>query len=201
MRITSRAEIIIAIAIIAIIALGMIFVLIVPQFGVMADQDRQLEQANQDMQSAKNLLAQRQSAKAQAAKTQADLMALENQVPDDPQLPALIIGLQNTANEAGLEFVKITPGALTTREGYSAVPVSVNLSGRWSDCVDYVHRLEKFDRQVRVLSIKLLPTTSQSASVEATSADADLNPPVDLNATIQLEAYSIPAGASTGTSP
>ena len=197
MRISPQAEIIIAIVIIALIALGMVFFLIVPQFGALAEQDRQLAQANQDIQSAQNLLAQRQSAKVRAAQTQIDLMTLENEIPDDPQLPSLIIELQNAANEAGLDFVKISPSPIDPKDGYNAVPISVELSGRWADCADYVHRLEKLDRQVRVVSVKLVPLTNLSASIEATNSDTDRNPPVDLKASIQIEAYTIGVVAPT----
>ena len=191
MKISPRAEIVIALVIIAMVTLGMVFFVVVPQFNALAEQDRQLAKANQDIQSAQNLLNQRQSSKARAAQTQVDLMRLENQIPDDPQLPSLIIELQNTANEAGLVFSKITPAAPAAKDGYTTVPVGVLLQGRWSDCVDYVHRIEKLDRRVRVLSLKLTPVASLGASVEATNTTTDRNPPVDLTATIQLEAYSI----------
>jgi type IV pilus assembly protein PilO len=202
MNISPRAEIVIAIVIIALVALGMVFLLIVPQFGAWAEQQRQLDQAIQDQQSAKNLLAQRQSAKVQAAQTQTELMTLENEIPDDPQLPTLIIELQNAANAAGLDFVKITPAAVVPRAGYTAIPITVALQGRWADCVDYVHRLEKLDRQLRVVSVGVNAPPELSSSVEATNSDTDRNPPVTLGAKIQIEAYSIGAVApSAGSVP
>ena len=202
MRISPKAEIVVALVIIALAALGMVFFVIVPQFGALAEQNRQLAKAEQDIQSAQNLLAQRQSAKARAAQTQVDVMRLENQIPDDPQLPTLIIELQNIANEAGLDFVRINPAVPTARGGYNVVPISVTLEGRWADCVDYVHRLEKLDRQIRVVSVKLAPLDTPSAAVEATNSDVDRNPPVDLAASVQIEAYSIGAAApTTGTVP
>jgi type IV pilus assembly protein PilO len=199
MKISSTAEIIIAVALIALVTMAFVFLLILPQFGALAEQDRQLAQANQDIQSAQNLLAQRQSAKTRAAQTQADLMKLENQIPDDPQLPSLIIELQNIANEAGLDFVKVNPTKPAVQDGYDTVPVSVVLQGRWADCTDYVRRLQKLDRQVRVLSVNLTPIQSPNISAEATNADADRNPPVDLSATINIEAYSISSVSTTSS--
>ena len=202
MRISPKAEIVVALVIIALAALGMVFFVIVPQFGALAEQDRQLTEATQDIQSAQNLLAQRQSSKVRAAQTQADLMRLENQIPDDPQLPTLIIELQNAANEAGLAFVKINPAPVTIGDGYNALPIGVLLHGRWADCVDYVNRLEKLDRQLRVVSVKLVPLADPSGSVEATNSETDRNPPVDLAATIRIEAYSIGVVApGTGAVP
>ena len=204
MRISPQVEMIIAIVIIALIALGMVFLLIVPQFGALAEQDQQLSKANQDIQSAQNLLAQRQSAKVRAAQTQTELMKLENQIPDDPQLPALIIELQNAANEAGLDFIKITPDTVTNADGYNTVPISVVLQGRWADCADYVQRLQKLDRQVRISALKVTPwnPSNPSSAVEATNTDVDRNPPLVLQAAIRIEAYTIgPAVQSPSAVP
>ena len=201
MKISPRAEIVIALVILALLMVGMTFFVIVPQIGAMAEQDGKLTVANQDIQSAQNLLAQRQSSKARASQTQVDLMNLENEVPDDPQLPSLIIELQNAANEAGLDFIKISPTLPVVRSGYSAVPIGVELDGRWADCIDYVRRLETLDRQVRVLSLRIVPLVDPATSVEATGS-ANRNPPTDLKAALTIEAYTIGSvGASTTVVP
>jgi type IV pilus assembly protein PilO len=204
MRLTPQTELLIGIAIIVVAALAVVGVLIVPQFSVLADQDAQLAKAQQDVTAAQATLAQRQSAKNEAAQTQAELMSLQNQVPDSPELPTLIIELQDVATDAGMSWVKVEPKEPANRDGYSAVPIGVSLEGSWPDTVDYVRRLGRLDRQVRITSVGIKPLADpnqQQATGEGnTSTGQSTNPssgPVPLASTIQLEAYTM--GAITNT--
>jgi type IV pilus assembly protein PilO len=205
MRLTPQTELLIGIAVIVAIALAVVVVLIVPQFGVLANQDAQLVKAQQDVTSAQATLAQRQSAKNQAAQTQAQLMTLQNQVPDSPELPTLIIEMQDIADDAGLTWSKVEPKTPEVREGYTAVPIAVSLSGSWPDTVDYVRRLGRLDRQVRIVSVGIKPLNDPNQQVAATTdaegaTSASTNPssgPVPLAATIQVEAYVMGAMANT----
>jgi len=204
MRLTPQTELLIGIAIIVAIALALVAVLIVPQFGVLADQDAQLAKAQQDVTSAQATLAQRQSAKNQAAQTQAELMTLQNQVPESPELPTLIIELQDVAADAGLAWVKVEPKEPVNRDGYAAVPIGVSLEGTWPDTVDYVRRLSRLDRQVRIVSVGIKPLSDpnqQQASEEGgTSTGASTNPssgPVPLASAIQIEAYVMGSMSAT----
>lgn len=201
MKLTPQIELLVGIAIIAVVAVAVVGLLIVPQFGVISDLDAQLNQSKQDVQKANLLLAQRQSAKQEAAQTQADLMTLQNQVPDTPELPTLIIELQNIATQSGLSWIKIEPKTPEDRSGYSAVPVTVDLQGTWADTVDYVRRLERTERQVRVKGVDItsLVDANQQSGTEgssSTSTSSTANGPVQLKTTIQLEAYVM---GSTGT--
>jgi type IV pilus assembly protein PilO len=206
MTLTPRTELLIGAAIIVVVALAVVAVLIVPQFGVLADQDAQLAKAQQDVTSAQAVLAQRQSAKNQAAQTQTELMALQNQVPDSPEMPTLIIEMQDIADDAGLAWSKIEPKMPENRDGYSAVPIAVSLSGSWPDAVDYVRRLSRLDRQVRIVSVGLKPLNDpnqqQAAVADGESATSgSTNPssgPVPLAATIKVEAYVMGAITNTG---
>jgi type IV pilus assembly protein PilO len=205
MRLTPRTELLIGIATIVVVALAVIVVLIVPQFGVLAKQDAELAKAQQDVTAAQATLAQRQSAKNQAAQTQADLMTLQNQIPDSPELPTLIIEMQDIANDAGLAWSKVEPKVPEVREGYSAVPIGVSLSGTWPDTVDYVRRLSRLERQLRIVSVNIVPLNdpntggSVAVSTEGGGPSASTNPssgPIPLATTVQVEAYVI--GATTG---
>jgi type IV pilus assembly protein PilO len=206
MRLTPRTELLVGIAIIVVVALAVIVLLIVPQFGVLANQDAELVKAQQDVTSAQATLAQRQSAKNQAAQTQAELMTLQNQIPDSPELPTLIIEMQDIANDAGLAWSKVEPKAPEVREGYSAVPIGVSLSGSWPDTVDYVRRLSRLERQLRIVSLGILPLSDPNQAGAAGtdaggSSSASTNPssgPIPLATSIQVEAYVIGATASTG---
>jgi len=187
MKLTPQNELLVGIAIIVVVALAMVAFLIVPQFGALSDLDSQRVKAQQDVDSARGILTRRQAAKDEAAQTQVALMTLENQVPDEPGLPSLIMELQNTASDAGLNWVRIEPKEPENRGGYTAVPLVVKLDGSWSDCIDYVSRLAGLERQVRVTGVTIKPLTDPNQGSDTTSSTAGSAMP--LEADIQLEAY------------
>jgi type IV pilus assembly protein PilO len=208
MRLSPNTELLIGVAIIVVVALAVVAVVIFPAFGALGDLDAKLVKANQDVSSAKSVLTQRQSAKQQAVMTQAQLMTLQNAIPDSPELPTLIIELQDVAVDAGLNWIEVKPDTPDSRDGFSAIPLALKLNGSWPDMVDYVRRIGKLDRQIRITSLEIGPLNDPNASADTTSSDT--NPPVDLTSTIKLEAYvigsvsggtQVPGAPSSSSSP
>jgi Tfp pilus assembly protein PilO len=200
MKLSPNNELIVAGVVIAVLAAAFIGLLIVPQYFAMGEKDRQSAQATQDIQAAQNLLDQRQSVKAQAAGTQAELMRLQNEIPDTPELPTLIIGLQDIANASGLDFTKITPANPAPLSGYTAIPVEVVLQGSWTDVIDYLHRLQGLERKVRVTGLAVKVALPDATAGTQTSSTQQATYSGKLEADIKLEAYVIGAVAAPASS-
>ncbi|MBN2848049.1 MAG: type 4a pilus biogenesis protein PilO [Coriobacteriia bacterium] len=191
-RLSAAAKLVIAIAVIGVLAIAFIFLAILPMFQEASDLDLQIEDEKVKLTTAEALLARRQSAKAQSATNEVELMQIANRVPDSPQLPSVIIELQDVANYAGLEFVQIQVGDLVPGkepEGggepqYSAVPVTVLLDGDWVDVTEYFHRLDTLDRGIRV--------TSSTFTYVPETEDV----PAYVQANIVLEVYVMAAAES-----
>lgn len=182
----------IALAVVGIIALAAL--LIYPQIGKLRDLDAQIVQAQADIDRAKALLEQRQAIKSQASQTNAALLRLSNELPENPELPSLIIELQDTANEAGVDFKALTPTAPEARSGYSAVKLTVDVTGEWADTIDFMQRLNKLTRQVRVLGY----TATPASAPEELEEDA----PLLIRTTFDLEVYTLAAAdAAAGIPP
>jgi Tfp pilus assembly protein PilO len=195
-RLSARTQIIIAIVVIAALAVAFIVFAILPLITSASDVDAQIDQANTNLATAQALLARRQSAKAQSAQNEVELIALANEVPDTPQLPSVIIELQDVANAAGLEFPQITVGDLTPGQAadgsetsdYSAVPLTVVVRGEWADVIEYCGKLYELERGVRITSSShiYVPETETSEAY--------------VQGTIELEVYVMAAAESPSTS-
>ncbi|GAB4283820.1 MAG: hypothetical protein Kow0067_05240 [Coriobacteriia bacterium] len=152
-RLSSQNQLIIAGVVLVLITVVVVMLGIMPLFQEASDLDSRIADAETQINSAKALLARRQSAKARAAANQLELMRIANQVPEAPELPSLIVDLQDAANEAGLEFVQVSvgdPGAPTPEASYSEVPIEVILEGDWTDTIEFLRRLDALMRGVRV---------------------------------------------------
>lgn len=199
-RLSARNQLIIAIAVIIVLTLVVILMGILPLFQDAATVSGEIDAERQNLAAAQALLARRQSAKAQAAANEVELMRIANQVPDSPQLPSVIIELQDIANASGVTLVSIAPGELAPPEedeegvvaAYSVVPVTILLQGDWADHIDFMRRIALLDRGVRV------------TSANATYVPVSDEEPAYVEAIVTIEVYvmaSTVPGAPTATTP
>jgi Tfp pilus assembly protein PilO len=74
----------------------------------------------------------------------ADLFRLTKAMPDSPDVPGILLSLMRLAKANSLELISVQPtaGALTpTPTGYTAVPVSVTLHGKFANIANFLQRL------------------------------------------------------------
>jgi Tfp pilus assembly protein PilO len=200
MKLSSTQKLIISILVIVVVVVAAILLLIVPQISRLSSLGAEIEQANADYEAASLLLERRQEAKARAAATETELLRLSNEVPEAPELPALIIDLQNTANASGLDFVRIEPGdpESAEEEVWTTIPVDMVLEGSWADYVDYLQRIRRLVRQVRIVSFEVFRLEQEIDEEEC------YRPPNKVQALMTIEVYAVPEDASasgTGTAP
>jgi Tfp pilus assembly protein PilO len=187
MKLTSLQKLIGAVVLIAIVAIVAVVVLILPQFSVMADLDAQKAAAQISVDQAKSVLAQLQAAKSQAALTDAALLKAGTMVPDSPQLPTLIIEMQDIANSAGVTVTHFGPSvpAATTGAQYTEIPLSLTVNAHWDDLLDYLRRINDSTRLLRVSTIAITPPAATSTT-ETVTEENQL-----LGVTLSMKAYVI----------
>lgn len=202
-RLSAQTQMILAIVVIVVIAAAAVALGILPQFQKSAELDDRIAQAQVDLQSAKTLVQRRQAAKAESAANQVELMKLANRVPDSPQLPTVIIQLQDAANAAGLEFAQIAPQSVEPGEevaagqqpAFSKVPISVVVRGDWADIIEFTRKLDAMERAIRI--------TSTNFKAVAETEDEDRY--VEANVILEIYVMSAPpvnaAPASTNAQP
>ncbi|MDA3935497.1 MAG: type 4a pilus biogenesis protein PilO [Actinomycetota bacterium] len=148
----NKQTIIIMVVFVAVVAVAVFAFLVFPRFGELSALDDDIALAEADIASANTLLARRVTAKANSAQTESQLMRIANELPESPQLPSVIIELQDIMNRQGLEFTSMNFGkpAADPEEGYSSVAISLAFDGRWVDVVTLLQDFPRMNRQVRV---------------------------------------------------
>lgn len=196
MKLTAAQKLIAAIVVLVVLVALAVFLLIVPQFSKMSRLDADIAQAEQDVSDAQSLLEQRQTIKSRSAETEAQMLRIMNELPETPELPSLIIDLQDTMNESGLEFASMEPSEPEDRSGFRAIVIDLRMAGSWQDVVDILQRLRRNTRQVRIVSFTAERDDQASAEVTVTTG------PPTLTVEMELEVYSmIPPGSTTTTVP
>jgi len=184
MGLTSTQKILAVAAVLAIAAVLFVVFALLPQFQTIDSLNSELTDAQAAVQQAQPQLVQLRAAKSRAAQTEAQILQLGTEVPDSPQLPTLIIELEDMGAASGVDVVSMTwgPPAPVTGGQYTEIPLNLTLSAGWDDLLDYLRRIEKSTRLLRVSSVNIAPPSQAASSTAGTQV---------LTVTMQIKAYEI----------
>jgi len=186
MKMTSLQKMIIVAALMAVVAAMVIAFVIVPQFAQISDLQRQKADAESRRVQAVAVLESLRVAKGRAAVTEAELLKIGTQMPESPQLPSLIIELQDIANAAGIDVSSITPAEPVPVVGgqYTEIALTTRLTAEWDDLLDYLKRLDHSTRLLRVTALSVAPPEESDATTDTPAVTA-------LTVTMTTKAYVI----------
>jgi Tfp pilus assembly protein PilO len=128
---------VLAIALAIIAAVGY-FVVISPKQARSAELDEQIA----DLET-KLVLAEPRS-KAARPKVRinvADVFRLAKAMPDNDDMPGIILELNSVAISAGVQFIAIQPGVAVPKGSYDAIPITLTFEGNYYDLTDFLYRM------------------------------------------------------------
>lgn len=76
-------------------------------------------------------------------------------LPDDPEMPAFLQALQNTATISGVELTSWAPGDEIPQEFYARVPMKLTLKGKFHQVAKFVYSVGQLDRIINIENIQL----------------------------------------------
>jgi type IV pilus assembly protein PilO len=200
---------------IVIIVVGYYFLLLSPllqrldeQAQARDDKQAQLEQVQQEVNELEEV-------RRNSPEIQSQLLELSKRVPTQPQIPTLVVQVEEIADASGVTQLSVDPEPPTAPAGggdYQAVPVTMTFDGTYDQMQDFLLRTRNLTRLVTVTELRYCrnPTIGEEASCEiegeasgATDETTTLNPAVEtrLSVEVQADVYfqpeDVPSGAET----
>jgi type IV pilus assembly protein PilO len=127
---------VLAIALVIIAAVGY-FLLVQPKQARGAELDNQIA----DLET-KLLVSETPKTAAPKVRIDvADVFRLAKAMPDNDDMPGIILELNSIAISAGVQFVAIQPGVAVSKGAYDAIPITLTFEGNYYDLTDYLHRM------------------------------------------------------------
>jgi type IV pilus assembly protein PilO len=195
MKIGPREQIIISGVGIAVVVAVLVVVLLLPQFQQRSSLDAQVSSASAESSQQKAQLATLEESKSRAAETDAHWLRLENLVPENPDLPSLIVELQDTAFASGVQILTVTPSAPSSGAEYYTIPIKMDIAGTWADTVDFLQRVYKLNRGIRLVSSTSSVTNNTSLATQENAPVPDYSEMTS----VELQAYMIPASSAASS--
>jgi type IV pilus assembly protein PilO len=198
---------------------GLVIVAVIVWFFVLspiraesANVQQAIQQEHVKQVAAEAKLSRATATRTEGKKNEARLLELAKMVPNNPEIPSLLLQIQNLANESGITFVAVTPGSAVQSGQYEIVPLQVQFTGTFFDLSDFVYRAEQMVAGPgRLLAVKEVAletnvegtTGSTTGSTTATTLTNSTGP--ILKVTMTLYAFDkgsqTPVSAGAATTP
>jgi len=172
------ASVLVGLAAAALLALG-VFLVVLPQRSKAADVDEQTAAVYSEI-ATKRAESLR---KPQAPIRVADLFKLVQAMPDNADMPGIVLELNQTARDAGILFDSIAPQAPVASADSVTVPIELQFSGSFYHQTDFVYRLRslvgvrrgKLESAGRLFSVNAIEFTEAEAGFPKISAKLTVN--------------------------
>jgi Tfp pilus assembly protein PilO len=181
-------------ALVIVLAVSYI-VLIRPQRAESARLDEEIAQLETKIAAGGNRVA---AAKQPPVRINvADLFRLAKAMPDEENMPGIILEVNSVASSAGIEFLSIQPQPAAPVGAHRAVPITLTFEGNYYDLTDFLYRLRTL---VTVKDGKLHATGRLYALDALDMHEAKTGFP-DIEAVLTVSAYAFGTGTAPAAAP
>jgi Tfp pilus assembly protein PilO len=149
----------------------------------------QIESEKVRIQKAQQEIDMGEYTKAEGRRNQARLLELAKMIPPGNELPSLILQIQDLADKAGIDWLRITPGSRIGggTDTYEILPLTLEFSGTYFDISDFIYRAE----QMVAGPGRLLTVKSLDLRIDDEGRRPGISHP-ELGVTMTMYAFALP---------
>jgi type IV pilus assembly protein PilO len=178
--------------------------------------ERAQERADKEAQLAnlQQQVAELEAVRQNAAEIERQLLELSKRIPTQPEIPTLVVQIEEIAEAAGVTQLSIEPGDVEPPPGggdFSVVPVTMSFTGTYEQMQDFLLRTRNLARLVTVRSVSYCRTQPLAAGeaacpVEGAAAAGETTIveeiegqlQVEIEAEVYFQPSEVPAGTEVG---
>ncbi|MBN2706227.1 MAG: type 4a pilus biogenesis protein PilO [Deltaproteobacteria bacterium] len=174
--------------IIALLGILFVYFLYLPKHNENQKLSRNLKQAQVKLQQTRQIAAQLPELEAEFEKLELAFKKALNKLPDDKEIPALLLKISKLGKDAKLDFNLFQPLATRNRDFYAEVPIDVEVSGSYHAVGRFFSQICAMPRIVNIRDFSLGDYSSKGEeeilktrfqAVTYTFTDQKLAPPPD----------------------
>jgi hypothetical protein len=184
----------IGVSLLVVLALGL-FLVVLPQKDKAASIGKEIAATQAEIVQARALATQKPAQPIRVA----SLFKLVKAMPDGADMTGIMLQLNQTATDAGIEFDTIAPGTPVPGTGYQKIPIQLTFMGNYYGLTDFLFRL----RSLVTVRGGALAATGRLFSVDGIDFGLGVGGFPMISAKLTVSAYIYGAGgpAATGATP
>jgi len=196
-----------------IIVIGFYFLLLSPLLGRLNEQAQAREDKQAQLEQVQQEVNELEEVRRNSPEIERQLLELSKRVPTQPQIPTLVVQVQEIADASGVTQLSIEPGDTAAPAGggdYQIVPVTMQFNGTYDQMQDFLLRTRNLARLVTVTDVSYCrvpvlddehscPVQPPEAIEETTTLNPGVESPllVELQADVYFQRQGVPTGAET----
>ena len=210
---SDRNLLILGILAIVILIIGYYFLLLSPLLDRLNEQAQAREDKQAQLEQVQQQVNELEEVRRNSPEIERQLLELSKRVPTQPQIPTLVVQVQEIADTSGVTQLSVEPGDPAPPAGggdYQVVPVTMQFNGTYDEMQNFLFRMRNLARLVTVTDLSYCrvelfdeehscPVQPPEPVEETTTLDTGVEAPllVELQAEIYFQPKGVPSGAET----
>jgi Tfp pilus assembly protein PilO len=167
---------------VAVAVLLVLLILVFPRNSAVSKAQSDLDGLKAQETQLRTQVAALETLRTKAGDTQRKLDQNQTLIPPTADKPGLIRLLQLVADKTGVDLGTIQPSGATASTGgdYSTIPVNVIVSGTFFQIDEFLYRIERLPRAMKVTSVTIQagswPELTMTATLETYTTDTSAGP-------------------------
>ncbi len=206
-----RNVLILGILAIVIVVIGFYFLLLSPLLQSLNEQAQAREDKQAQLEQVQQEVNELEEVRRNSPEIERQLLELSKRVPTQPQIPTLVVQMEEIADASVVTQLSVEPGDAAAPAGggdYQVVPVTMQFNGTYDQMQDFLLRTRNLARLVTVTDVsycRIDPLDEEHACPvqppeqpveETTTLDPGVESPLLVE--LQAEVYFQPEGVTSG---
>lgn len=198
---------------ILLLVVGFYFLLLGPLLSRLNEADQQREAQEAQLAQVQQEVAELEEVRRNSPEIERQLLELSKRIPTQPEIPTLVVQIEEIANSSNVTQLSIEPGTPAPPPGggdYSVVPVTLRFLGTYDEMQGFLLQTRNLARLMTVTDVSYcrVPVLDSEHSCPIEEADVAgeetvVDPTIEAPLLVEIEAevYYQPTDVPEGTAP
>ena len=182
-----RNVLILGILVIVLVVVGFYFLLLGPIMSTLDAKAQERDDKEAQVASLRQQVAELQAVRENAPEIERQLLELSKRIPEQPEVPTLVVQIEEIAEASGVTQVSIEPGDPGPPPGggeFSVLPVTMTFEGTYVELQNFLFRTRNLARLVTVNRVSYCEIPPTGERVAEGCPIPDIESPVGAESTV-----------------
>jgi type IV pilus assembly protein PilO len=209
---SDRNVLILGLLVILLLVVGYYLLLLSPLLDELGERAEDRSEREAELANLRQQVARLEAVRRNAPEIERQLLELSKRIPAQPEIPTLVVQIEEIAEESGVTQLLIEPGTPGPPPGggeFSVVPITMSFEGMYEELQDFLFRARNLARLMTVEEVsycRIQPLGAEAACPIETEVAGEETTTIGeieqlLQVEIQAEVYFQPQEVPAGPAP
>ena len=196
---TDRNILVLVLLVLLLLVVGYYFLFLGPLLDRLGERSEERSAKEAQLANLRQEVAELEAVQRSAPETERQLLELSKRVPTQPEIPTLVVQMEDVADAAGVTQLSIqpgTPGPPPGGDAYFVAPVTMSFEGTYEQLIDFLRRTGQLARLVTVNGITYEEATQEGPTLQEIERVLQVEVEAEVYFQPSVEPSDVPSGAA-----